>query len=423
MASLMQEANKHWILQFATPDKRRRTIRLGKRPKRDAETVKHHTEAIIAAAFAGNPPPDETARWLRRLADSLYERLAAAGLTPPRARMTLAAFIDDYVDGRHDTKASTHLTWSNVRRNLVDYFGELKPLRDITPGDADEWRRMLIKAGLADSTVGRRCGIAKQLFRFAKRKRLIDENPFEHLKAGTQANADREHFITEQDAVKVLDACPDSQWRLLFALSRWGGLRCPSEHLSLRWGDIDWEHDRMTVTSPKTEHHPGGESRIVPLFPELRTHLAEVFEEAEPGTEYVITRYSDRNANLRTQLQRILKRAGIKPWPKLFQNLRASRETELAERFPIQVVCSWIGNSPKVAMRHYLQTTEAHFEAATSALQNPTYGMSANGCKPQNEPITAHNKTPEKPGFAEDCSSLHTPKVGRAGLEPATKGL
>ena len=30
-------------------------------------------------------------------------------------------------------------------------------------------------------------------------------------------------------------------------------------------------------------------------------------------------------------------------WPKLFQNLRSRRETELAEQFPMHVVCSWIG--------------------------------------------------------------------------------
>ncbi len=46
-------------------------------------------------------------------------------------------------------------------------------------------------------------------------------------------------------------ACPDTQWRLLVALCRYGGPRCPSEHLRLRWEDIDWERGRMIVDSPK----------------------------------------------------------------------------------------------------------------------------------------------------------------------------
>ena len=33
-----------------------------------------------------------------------------------------------------------------------------------------------------------------------------------------------------------------------------------------------------------------------------------------------------------------IKRAGLTPWPKLFQNLRSTRETELAETFPLHVM-------------------------------------------------------------------------------------
>jgi hypothetical protein len=81
-------------------------------------------------------------------------------------------------------------------------------------------------------------------------------------------------------------------------------------------------------------------------------------------TEFVITKYRGPNCNLRTQFQRILAKAGLKPWPKLFQNLRATRETELAEEHPIHVVCAWMGNSKAVAIEHYLQVTDAHFEKA-----------------------------------------------------------
>ena len=60
----------------------------------------------------------------------------------------------------------------------------------------------------------------------------------------------------------------------------------------------------------------------------------------------------------------IIERAGLKTWPKLFQNLRASRETELVEKFPIHVVTDWLGNSPDIAHKHYLQTHEEHFKRA-----------------------------------------------------------
>jgi len=100
------------------------------------------------------------------------------------------------------------------------------------------------------------------------------------------------------------------------------------------------------------------------MFPELLPYLREAFEEAEPGTEYVITEYRQNNTNLRTQLHRITQRAGLKPWPKLFQNCRSTRETELAESFPLHVVTAWIGNCELVAQKHYLQISDEHFARA-----------------------------------------------------------
>jgi hypothetical protein len=50
----------------------------------------------------------------------------------------------------------------------------------------------------------------------------------------------------------------------------------------------------------------------------------------------------------------------------------ASRETELPKDDPIHVVTCRLGNSPKVAMRHYLMTTDRDFErAALSGAASP----------------------------------------------------
>ena len=272
-----------------------------------------------------------------------------------------------------------------ARRDLIAHFGERKPLRDVSPGDADEWRRWLLtrKKPLGENTVRRHCGRAKQLFRAALRKRMIAENPFGDMKGcSVQANKSREYFVTVLEAAKVLQACPDHEWRLIFALCRFGGLRCPSEVLMLRWGDVDWEQRKLLVRSPKTEHHEGKESRLVPIFPELRPYLDAAWDEVGDGVEFVISRYRDGNTNLRTQLNRIIHKAGLKPWPKLFQNLRSTRETELAERFPLHLVTAWLGNSQVIATKHYLQVTEDHFAQAASkattdlsrqneAVQNP----------------------------------------------------
>jgi integrase len=45
--------------------------------------------------------------------------------------------------------------------------------------------------------------------------------------------------------------------------------RCPSELLSLEWRHVDWERNRITVPSPKTDRYDVEGSRTIPLFPEL----------------------------------------------------------------------------------------------------------------------------------------------------------
>ena len=125
---------------------------------------------------------------------------------------------------------------------------------------------------------------------------------------------------------------------------------------------MDWERGRLLIRSPKTDHHEGKDSRLVPIFSELRPHLEAAWDQAADGAEFVINRYRDGNANLRTQLLRIIAKAGLISWPKLFQNLRSTRETELAETFPLHIVTAWLGNSQLIAAKHYLQVTDEHFQ-------------------------------------------------------------
>ncbi len=226
--------------------------------------------------------------------------------------------------------------------------------------DKDKQRRSI---RLAADTNKKGADARQAVFKRAVRKGLIDESPFAEVKGGSDCNESRLHFIDQGTIQKVLDAAPDAEWRAIIALARYGGLRTPSETLGLKWADIDWATDRFTVASPKTARQ-GKPSRLVPLFPELRPYLEELFDQAAPGSMYVIGRYRDKSANLRTQFQRIIQRAGVQSWERLYHNLRASRETELANEFPLHVVTDWIGNTPAVANRHYLQTVEQHFQQA-----------------------------------------------------------
>jgi integrase len=419
MASISRDPGGRRRILFMGADGKRKAIRLGKMSQKTAESVKVRIEALVTSQITGHAVDDETARWVADRDQTMIDKLAAAGLVSKRVSATLGAFLDNFVAGRIDVKPATQEVWSQPVRNLKEFFGVDKSLRSITAGDAENFRLYLVGQGLAATTVHKRLQFARQFLRMARRHRLIAENPFDEVrhKAGTEK--DRQRFITREETGKVLEACPSVHWRVIVALSRYGGMRCPSEVLSLRWQDIDWAAGRLLVTSPKTEHHPGKETRTIPLFPELRPILEEAFEAALEGTVYVVDeRYRKgcqgphgwRNTNLRTTFGKTIRRAGLTPWPRLFHNLRASRETELAERFPIHVITDWLGNTPEIARKHYLQVTDDHFRQASEAAQNPAQQASGDPGKCPQTPIPAENN----PGSDESrkssvCHDLPSP--------------
>jgi len=100
--------------------------------------------------------------------------------------------------------------------------------------------------------------------------------------------------------------------------------------------------------------------------------------------------------NLRTQLLRIIARAGVEPWPRLFQNLRASCATDWTERHPAHAVAKWLGHSPMIVAEHYLQVRDHHFDDAaglgsgstSEATQNPTQHPPARG-RTRGKPLPA----------------------------------
>jgi integrase len=373
MASIINRPGGHRWIQFVDADGKRQTIRLGETPAKSAAKVCTRVKELLAVKMTGDTMDRDLADWLTKADATLQNKLAAVGLCNRRESALLQPFIKGYVEGRTDVKPATKEVWRQGESGLVEFFGADKPLRNITPGDADRYKQHLIGKKLASMTVRKRLQFATMLFRAALRCRLISESPFADVSIKASM-PNRERFITAEETTKLLDACPNHHWKAIVALARYGGLRCPSEVLSLRWQDIDWDVERIVVQSPKTEHHVGKASRVIPLFPELRQILADAFDLAPEGAVYVVDermrassqgRSGWRNCNLRTTFEKIVKRASLTAWPRLFHNLRSSRQTELAEHYPSHVVCDWLGNSEDIARKHYLQTTDEHFARAT----------------------------------------------------------
>lgn len=136
----------------------------------------------------------------------------------------------------------------------------------------------------------------------------------------------------------------------------------------MQWKHIDCDRRRIEIQAVKTETQ-GKPTREIPLFPELVPFLKALHDGAADDSPEIflfnsLKQFTD--ANLRKQMAGAVRKAGFAVWPRIFRNLRSSRQTELEERFPRKTVCSWMGNSEQVADQHYLQVRDEHFERAAN---------------------------------------------------------
>jgi len=397
----------------------RRTITLGKMDKTDAVVIGRHIERLKSSLSSGTIPAD-TAAWIDTIRRSpLEKRLAKLQLLSVPESATVKGWTDRYIASRPDVKELTRDKYRQCQRQLVTFFGNDRSIDSINAGDVDEFRAQMVSRGLSENTVRRRLSRARQMFAAAIRARLIDENPFSHLPVKVKGNRKRFHFVSREDYERLIDACPDTDWRVITSLVRIGGLRSPSEVLPLTWADVDWARERLRVRSEKTAHHDFGDERIIPLFPELADELRAAYELAGAGTVYIINRYRSSRQNLRTTFNKIVQRAGLKVWPKPFVNMRASRAIELVAEFPQHICTAWMGHSARVAAEHYLQVRDEDFDRALQRAAKTLTSICA-----QNE-ISRGLAQPSidiapKNGVCADMREREGYLSPRVGLEPTT---
>ena len=229
-------------------DRKRKTIRLGDETEAAAELVAVHVE---------NWPAQQTAwlwrrhrAWVAKLDGPLADKLAKVGLLDDRLPATLGAFTQAYIDGRGTSSAiegqleQRGATGRSVR--------PLKPMAGITEATPTTIAWAAAEQ-VGEHLLALRPGQA--IFRVPCRKRCECEPVCRHenLQSGP-VRAD--YLVPWQDDGSCLGACPNAQWRLLFALRRYGA--CGARRsLASSPGPTSMGTRRMTVRSPKTERHEG----------------------------------------------------------------------------------------------------------------------------------------------------------------------
>ena len=144
--------------------------------RREAERLAGKLDDLKAGLRTGALSPELTV-WVSKLetaSPDIYDRLARVGLVPCRAKPRTLKDLLEAHRKRSDVIEESRVVWDKVARNLIDYFGENKPVAEITPEGAlefEQWlrtaplnRRNKIPTAYSDSTVNKRIGNVKTFF-------------------------------------------------------------------------------------------------------------------------------------------------------------------------------------------------------------------------------------------------------------------
>lgn len=175
------------------------------------------------------------------------ERRQAAALARENRR-TFEQYARDWLDGRHDLRASTRTAYTTaINKHLVPAFGPM-PIEAVTVAAVRSWF-----ASYGDRTPTARAHayqVLNTMMRQAEDDELIDRNPC-RIKAGGRTKTTREpEILTRAELFALADAMP-RQYRALTLVCGLCGLRF-GEAVALRRRDVDLEarvlHVRRTAT-------------------------------------------------------------------------------------------------------------------------------------------------------------------------------
>ncbi|HXI50315.1 MAG TPA: site-specific integrase, partial [Candidatus Saccharimonadales bacterium] len=241
--------------------------------------------------------------------------------------------------------AKARLKDSSARRvdlcvkELKKTFGAIG-VRNITRADCDEWA-MKREPQISASTFNKEREALQQILSFGCRDGVLLDNPAAHIERRKQPKASiiiptREQFLTITKGIRQLDVRAHASADLVELLA-FSGMRL-AEATAMKWRDIDWQRGTFAVTGGETgtKNH---EARIVPLFPNLRTHLEQLKVEKSPKQEdYVIP-----IDNAKIALKTACKAAELPQFTHhAFRHFFVTNAIELGVDF--KVIAEWVGH-------------------------------------------------------------------------------
>ncbi|AFK86966.1 MULTISPECIES: tyrosine-type recombinase/integrase [Thermoanaerobacterium] len=197
---------------------------------------KYHVETIEAK---------NKAEAQKYLAKKLVE-FDTGALPTGEANTTLKDYLNEWLKVKKSSVGlKTYATYEYyLKEYIIPSLGDYK-IKKLVPLIIQSAYNDLEAAGLKGSTIRYIHNLLNQALEQAVTWQMINRNPCKNLVLPKAVEREMK-VLTPEQARKFLEACIYDRFGVLFELLLTSGMR-PSEVLGLKWEDVDWKNNRITI--------------------------------------------------------------------------------------------------------------------------------------------------------------------------------
>lgn len=360
MASIWKHPeSQYWYACFTRLD--------GTRTKKSTKTTDGKLAQKLADEFEQAARKKRTSLAARRTIQELHTHITGEEIGFPSA----AAFFEEWLTEKEGEVApSTLVFYRGVAKKFLTWLGKRaeEDLANIEHKHLIAFRNEEFKT-LTAKTVNHEVKALRMIFRAARQKKLLSENPAEFLKTVKgESNTKRRPFALAE--IQAILAVCDAEWRSMVIFGLYTGQRLIDIAL-LRTSNVDLTAGMVRLKDRKT-----GKSMQIPIAPALDGHIQNL--KLAPSDDrplhpraFQIVLEQGKTGHLSNQFADVLARAGLRkkkthrksgeergsqrePSGPSFHSLRHTAVTLLKEAgIPAAVVMEMIGHDSEAMSQHY----------------------------------------------------------------------
>lgn len=310
-----------------------------------------------------------------------------------KREMTLAAFVEGWVENQRQVKRKTRLGYANALKPVVEALGG-RPLQEVTKAEISNLVSTMLTSGgrkgtgRSPRTIELMITLLRAALSEAVKDRLLVDNVAASVKVPKSETPPVGHAWTPEQVKVFLNEVKDDRFVAAWRLSLYGLRR--GEVLGLMWEDVDLERSAVTVRQSRVvagrevviSTTKNSKVRTVPIGPEVVAALkslralqaAERLEAGEnyPGTDLVVV--DERGVPMRPErygdLFQVHARAAGLPRIRL-HDLRHTAATLLKSRgVPMLTAASLLGHDPMIFAKVYGHDYEEDLRRASDTLSD-----------------------------------------------------